>query len=163
MIIHYCIIPVRAMQMQTAWVICHKLMFLNLPKLRVIPPQLHDKVLEELHVAHLGVCQMKALARCYVWWPNMDKEIEFKVKQCETCQMNQNMPASAPVHPRENTSNTWTRIQLIMLGHLWDICFWFLLKVDWCLSNENVSLSSNNWMIKEYICDSWTSRDLCEW
>ena len=65
----------------------------------VIPPQLCDKVLEELHVAHPGVCRMKALARCYVWWPNMDKEIESKVKHCETCQMNQNMPASAPVHP----------------------------------------------------------------
>ena len=89
----------------------------------VIPPQLRDKMLEELHVAHPGVCRMKALARCYVRWPNMDKEIEFKVKQRETCQMNQNMPASTHVHP-------WERIQaslrpgytLIMLGLLWDIC-----------------------------------------
>ena len=94
----------------------------------VIPPLLRDKVLEELHVAHPVVCRMKALARCHVWWPNMDKEIEFKVIQCETCQMNQNMPASAPVDPWENTSKPWTRIHIDyagpFMGHM------FLIIVD---------------------------------
>ena len=58
----------------------------------------------------------------------MDKEIEFKVKQRETCQMNQNMPASAPVHPWENTSRPWSRIHIDyagpFMGHM------FLIIVD---------------------------------
>ena len=52
----------------------------------------------------------------------MDKEIEFKVKQCETCQMNQNVLASAPVHPWEIQASLGPGYTLIMLGHLWDIC-----------------------------------------
>ncbi len=28
---------------------------------------------------------MKSLARSYIWWPNMDKEIEEVVKSCHSC------------------------------------------------------------------------------
>lgn len=33
----------------------------------VIPNQARKQVLSELHVAHLGISRMKALARSYVW------------------------------------------------------------------------------------------------
>ena len=46
----------------------------------IIPPQGRKKVLEELHAAHYGIFRMKSLARSYMWWPNMDAEIEAKVK-----------------------------------------------------------------------------------
>lgn len=55
----------------------------------VIPPQARDEVLTELHEAHPGASQMKALARSYVWWPNMDKDIENLVRLCEQCQLHQ--------------------------------------------------------------------------
>ena len=45
----------------------------------IIPPQGWKKVLEELHAAHPGISHMKSLAQSYMWWPNMDAEIEAKV------------------------------------------------------------------------------------
>ena len=33
-------------------------------------------VKNEFHEGHLGSQRMKALARSYVWWPNMDAELE---------------------------------------------------------------------------------------
>ena len=46
----------------------------------VIPPPGRAKVIEELHEGHPGATRMKALARSYVWWPQMDAELESKVK-----------------------------------------------------------------------------------
>ena len=37
-------------------------------------------VLAELHGAHPGMTRMKALARQWVWWPNLDQAIEDVVK-----------------------------------------------------------------------------------
>ena len=65
----------------------------------VIPPQGRAKVLTELHEAHPGVSRMKTLARTYVWWPSMDKDIEKMVKNCDECQIHQKAPAEAPLHP----------------------------------------------------------------
>ena len=44
--------------------------------------------------------RMKSLARSYVWWPSLDKEIKEVVKQCEACQSLRNKPARIdPPHP----------------------------------------------------------------
>ena len=61
----------------------------------VIPFQLREKILIEHLENHPGVVRMKALARSYVGWPNIDSETEMTVKSCKSCQMNQAMPARA--------------------------------------------------------------------
>ena len=48
----------------------------------VIPNKLQVRVLEELHDGHLGVVKMKALARSYVWWPNISGQLEELAKAC---------------------------------------------------------------------------------
>ena len=55
---------------------------------------------------------MKALARSYFWWPSLGEMIETCVKQCKTCQVNQSMPASAPIHHWEPTAKPWVRIHI---------------------------------------------------
>ena len=64
----------------------------------VIPFQLRERVINKLRDCHSGIVRMKALARSYFWWPSLDEVIETCVKQCKTCQVNQNMPALAPIH-----------------------------------------------------------------
>ena len=52
----------------------------------VVPGSLRTKVLEQLHDVHPGMTRMKALARSYVWWPGIDKDVESAVRHCRTCQ-----------------------------------------------------------------------------
>jgi hypothetical protein len=82
----------------------------------VIPSVLREKVLKELHEVHPGVSRMKALARSYVWWPNMDLEIEYLVKDCETCQQNQRCPAKSLPHHWEYPTGPWERIHIDHAG-----------------------------------------------
>ena len=59
---------------------------------------------------------MKALSRSFVWWPGIDENIESYVRTCETCQINQNMPNSAPVHPWESVKSPWSRLHIDFAG-----------------------------------------------
>ena len=60
----------------------------------------------------LTVNTLKALARSYVWWPGIDKDIEKLVVSYEICQINQAMPQKAPVHNWERTNNPWVRLHI---------------------------------------------------
>ena len=52
----------------------------------VIPAAGREIILEQLHDTHPGISRMKALARNYVWWPDLDSDITTKVHQCRICQ-----------------------------------------------------------------------------
>ena len=51
-----------------------------------IPKSLQSKVQESLHENHPRVTRMKAVARSYVWWSGLDKEIEDQAKSRLQCQ-----------------------------------------------------------------------------
>ena len=82
----------------------------------VIPNSLRKKVLLELHEVHPGASRMKSLARSYVWWPNMDVEIEYLVKDCAVCQQNQRNPSKSPAHHWEYPTSPWERIHVDHAG-----------------------------------------------
>ena len=46
------------------------------------PLNLMEKVSYQLHNYHPLASRMKTLARSYVWWPNLDREIEQTLKNC---------------------------------------------------------------------------------
>ena len=52
---------------------------------------------------------MKGLARSYVWWPNIDANIEAQVKRCNQCQLNLPFPPIVPMHPWEWPECPWKR------------------------------------------------------
>ena len=82
----------------------------------VMPKQGQENVLHQLHQGHPGVSRMKALARSYVWWPKMDKEVEDTVKACTTCQEHRNVPAPAPLHPWDWPNKPWSRLHVDYAG-----------------------------------------------
>ena len=50
----------------------------------VVPTELRKKLLDTLHFGHAGATKMTAEAKIF-WWPNMQKEIEEKTKNCVAC------------------------------------------------------------------------------
>ena len=73
----------------------------------IIPKKYQAQLLEELHSEHQGVSRMKALARSYLWWPGLDKELEECACNCHECQSVKNSPAVAPLHPWLWPSKPW--------------------------------------------------------
>ena len=64
----------------------------------VIPTNLQDRILNELHFTHPGIIKMKLLARSYVWWPILDSSIENLVRSCTDCAALHSLPPKAPLH-----------------------------------------------------------------
>ena len=65
----------------------------------IIPHSLRHKLLKELHRDHPGVTRMKSVARSYMWWPGLDKELKQLAKSCQSCQAVKGAPPLAPLHP----------------------------------------------------------------
>ena len=82
----------------------------------VIPSRLRETVLAELHQSHPGATKMKMLARSYVWWPNIDSDIEQMVKACPGCQSVQKEQPAVFLHPWEHTARPWERVHLDFAG-----------------------------------------------
>ena len=59
--------------------------FLNFGNRIVIPTNLRESILEEMHKTHLGMVKMMSLIRSYVWWPGITNDVEGMVNKCESC------------------------------------------------------------------------------
>ena len=46
----------------------------------VVPAACHSHILQDLHQEHGGMTCMKSVACSYVWWPNLDSELEALMK-----------------------------------------------------------------------------------
>ena len=82
----------------------------------VVPQKLQGKLLAELHKDHLGITRMKSIARNYMWWPGLDKEIERLARSCERCLAVKQKPPVAPLHPWNWPARPWQRIHLDFAG-----------------------------------------------
>ena len=84
----------------------------------VVPTPGRKAVLTELHEGHPGIARMKGLARMYVWWPGISKDIEETVRGCTECQTNQSTPQADPLHPWSWPTRPWARLHLDYAGPL---------------------------------------------
>ncbi|XP_062403787.1 uncharacterized protein K02A2.6-like [Sardina pilchardus] len=66
----------------------------------VIPEALQEQVLELGHEGHQGIVRTKNRLRSKVWWPEIDKTIEKRVKKCYPCQV---VGKNAPPEELEST------------------------------------------------------------
>ena len=92
----------------------------------IVPPPGGAKVIDILHEGHPGMARMKSLARCYVWWPSMEQELEQKVKEYVQCQLMQNSRPQIPTHPWEWPQRPWARLHINYAGPFMGECFWLL-------------------------------------
>lgn len=94
----------------------------------IIPDKLKEKVLNELHRSHLGIVKTKALARSYIWWPGLDKDIENLIKNCLPCQKLQSSPEKSSLIPWVPNDSVWSRIHIDFAGPIRN--FYFLIVID---------------------------------
>lgn len=93
-----------------------------------VPRVLQKKVLDELHEGHLGTVKMKAIARSFVYWFNIDKDIEETVRNCKDCFKHKADPSKVRVHHWEYPSFPWERIHVDFAGPIFE--HMFLVIVD---------------------------------
>ena len=82
----------------------------------IVPPTLRSLLLYKLHDTHPGINRMKSLARSYVWWPGINKEIESMVARCQICQENHSAPPQTVTHPWECPKFPWIRVHVDHAG-----------------------------------------------
>uniref|UniRef100_A0A1B0GIL7 RNA-directed DNA polymerase n=1 Tax=Lutzomyia longipalpis TaxID=7200 RepID=A0A1B0GIL7_LUTLO len=82
----------------------------------IIPKELRGKMVKSLHSTHLGIVNMKVLARNYMWWPKMDLDLERAVRECEICQIQRNNPPKAPVCEGNTPEKPWERLHVDFAG-----------------------------------------------
>lgn len=82
----------------------------------IIPSTLRAVLLADLHAEHLGMVKMKQLARRYLWWPKLDKEIEETVKLCSSCQESAKAPPSSKPAAWSWPGGPWKRLHLDFAG-----------------------------------------------
>ena len=59
---------------------------------------------------------MKSLARKFLWWPGMDRQIEETVKACPECQQSQSAPPVAPLCSWQWPTRSWSRVHIDFAG-----------------------------------------------
>ena len=69
--------------------------------------------LATLHDGHPGIW---ALARFYVWWPNIDEEVEIYVNKCSLCQQNLPREPESLLFAWNTPSEPWSRIRVDYAG-----------------------------------------------
>ena len=85
----------------------------------VIPTSLRQKALRKLHDTHMGVVKMKHIARCYCWWPGINKDIEQLVRGCTPCSQIQPIPKQE-YKSWDEPADSWSRVHMDFLGPIWN-------------------------------------------
>ncbi|CAH8670750.1 unnamed protein product [Schistosoma haematobium] len=82
----------------------------------IVPINLRCKVMSQLHAAHPGVARMKALARGYVYWPNIDAQIKEYVERCSACAKAIKAPRKTEMQSWGTPTNPWSRVHVDFAG-----------------------------------------------
>ena len=93
----------------------------------IIPKQLQQEVLNQIHYAHLGIEKCKLKARNSVFWRGINSDIEEMVRKCSTCQAHQLSQTREPMQPHPVPPRPWHTLST-------DLFHWeqntYLLVVD---------------------------------
>ena len=122
----------------------------------VIPFALREYLLKELHQAHMGIVRMKMLARSYIWWPGIDKEIESITKKCELCLKNASNPPKSYLHVWAWPEKPNERIHIDFLGPINNSMYVAIIDAHskWADIREmsKITAEATIDVLKQYIC-----------
>ena len=107
----------------------------------IIPTDLQEMVLKELHDTHPGSSRMKMLACSFMWWPKLDAAIEEMLNSCVVCQSLRSDPPKAQVHPWTYPAHPWSRLHIDYVGQV-DGKMYFVLIDAYSKFPEIVKMTS---------------------
>ena len=76
----------------------------------IIPTELRQNILNQLHQGHQGIERTRRLARETVYWPKINNNIERVIKNCCACQENQTKQQREPLQPHDIPTSPWTKL-----------------------------------------------------
>lgn len=81
----------------------------------VLPNMLRSKAVTSAHGGHIGEMATKRIMRQYFWWPEMSKDIERFIKNCEICTLLSRRNPPLPLRPRALPDGPWEVLQIDFL------------------------------------------------
>ncbi|XP_054745773.1 uncharacterized protein K02A2.6-like [Anastrepha obliqua] len=81
-----------------------------------------------MHRGHPGIQYTKAIGRNYVYWSNIDADIENMVKTCPNCIAAAKMPTKTSLHPWPKPSGPWERLHIDYAGPI--DSYYYLVVID---------------------------------
>lgn len=82
----------------------------------IIPDKCKRALLEEIHGTNLGMSKMKAISRQYFWWPQLDRNIECFVNECEACKTTASRPEKATLVKFPEAKFPFDRVHIDFAG-----------------------------------------------
>ena len=77
-----------------------------------LPLALRHVFLKKLHINHPGIVAMKTLARELVWYPGINRDIEYLVSNCPNCQAHRIKPPQTSFVTWPTPPRPWSRIHI---------------------------------------------------
>ena len=92
-----------------------------------LPTSLRQTFLHKLHLTHPGMVAMKSITRELVWYPGMDRDIEYLVSNCPNCQQHRPKPPKNSFITWPAPSRPWSRLHIVHFFFENSVC---LIAVD---------------------------------
>ena len=76
----------------------------------VVPVSMRNEMLCRIHEGHLGQDKQKSMARCVLYWPNMNVHIEEMSNKCAVCQMYKPAQCKESYHTDDDITGPWDKV-----------------------------------------------------
>ena len=82
----------------------------------VLPCKLRQQAITLAHEDHAGMVRCKQRLRSKLWWPEMDKQVEERIRGCYPCQLDVHSPRPEPVQPTTLPKQPWSKLAIDVCG-----------------------------------------------
>ena len=130
----------------------------------VLPPQGRSAILKQLYEGHPGMSRIKQVARSFIWWPDVDSQLEETVKSCPqlVSRISKRLLQHQWIHghgPTNHRSESmWTSQD--PFGQNADDCSGRTFQVDWGCADGHIHIASHHLQAANTVCNTWTAWDV---